>query len=233
MKPTFQHATLLRSLKGAPASIILALALTGVSLAKRDLEILTGYSDKPISKGLALLELNGFVQDNGRAAGWSLRAGLQLPLFPRPYSAAPLSPIQRGMEIPSRNISDFPAHSPSLLSSSTDLPDENDQGDKTEAEERLSKISDWLRLAGVGRRSPKMRQLLALDLDETYVRAWTLYSLWWQRESTRRPNHPIDGRRRFATGTLIRILLDGDQAPPDRCPDCLELEPCLCNVIHR
>ncbi|MGB3717907.1 MAG: hypothetical protein WA996_26115, partial [Candidatus Promineifilaceae bacterium] len=73
-----EQAVFLRALKGAPASIVLALALTGSSLSNRDLELATGYSDKSISRGLALLELKGIAQNNGRSNGWSVRYDSQL-----------------------------------------------------------------------------------------------------------------------------------------------------------
>ena len=73
MKP--ENMTLVRSLQGAPASIMIALMVTGVSMLNKDLCLWTGYSGKPVSEGLVLLEVLGIVQDNGRVNGWSLCGG--------------------------------------------------------------------------------------------------------------------------------------------------------------
>jgi hypothetical protein len=61
---------------------MIALMVTGVSMLNKDLMMWTGYSDKPISEGLALLEALGVVQFNGRGNGWSLGGGFkQMSLF--------------------------------------------------------------------------------------------------------------------------------------------------------
>jgi hypothetical protein len=75
------QVALIRSLKGAPCSIILALLITGRSLTNKQLCTITGYSDKTITAALDVLEMHQFTQFNGRAYGWSLSAGqLQLNL---------------------------------------------------------------------------------------------------------------------------------------------------------
>ncbi len=61
-----------RNLKGAPASILLALLLSGRSMTAVQLEVATSYSDKPIRKALSWLEPRCFVQYNGLNSGWSL-----------------------------------------------------------------------------------------------------------------------------------------------------------------
>lgn len=218
-----EQVSFLRGLKGAPASIVLALALSGCSLSKAELEIATGYSDKPVARGLALLELHGLAQDNGRTAGWSLRDSVQLPLFP----TALLGSGRDG----SRKVSDFGA----LSSSSRDLGDremsEEEEGDELRSENL--RVRELLVGVGVGRRSPKLLQLLKLGLSAEYVEAWVLYFRWWRREAERGAGQGVDGRTRLTVGTLIRILEDGDAAPAPRCVDCLELRPCLCGVIRR
>jgi hypothetical protein len=221
-----EQVSFVRGLKGAPASIVLALVLCGRSLTKTELEVVTGYSDKPVAKGLALLELHGLAQDNGRSAGWSLRASLQLPMFPSALLGSGTG------ELGGRNVSDFEA----LSSSSGDLF--GDEVDQEEEEKEATnsenfRVGEWLQRVGVGRRSPKMRALMALGLPADYVEAWCLYFQWWQREAGRRPGERVDGRERLSVGTLIRILEDGDMAPGMRCEDCLEELPCLCGVVRR
>lgn len=76
-----EQVDLVRNLKGAAASIILILALSGRSLTGDELCVATGYSDKPVKQALAWLEPRGFVQNNGRQHGWSLGSAVaQLPL---------------------------------------------------------------------------------------------------------------------------------------------------------
>jgi hypothetical protein len=225
-----EQVSFLRGLKGAPASIVLALALTGCSMTGRDLQMVTGYSDKPISQGLALLELHGLVQFNGRAQGWSFRHEARLSLFPTALLGGKVGLAQstgRG----DRSFSDFTASSSAVV-------DDGDFGGSAEEAEVLEPgrsiaVERWLTRAGVGRRSPKMRELLALDLDPGYVAAWVLEYEWYVAEMARRPGERVNGRRQFSTGTLIRILLDGDAAPPERCEACLERPgDCYCSVVQ-
>lgn len=230
-----------RGLKGAPASIVLALVFCGGALTNADLEQMTGYSDKPIAKGLALLELKGLVQYNGFQYGWSLTAGVrQLHLFP-------LSMLDSGGD-QSRRISDSDSERSRKYSDS----DETATGEsrkfsdsytttttKNSSEEELvvvgsetargsRRISDsgddpveaWLIRGGIGQNSPKMRRLLEQDFDPEYVKAHVLERL----ATIARP----DGGW-FQTGMLIRKLMDGDAAPPMRCEECLEYESrCRC-----
>lgn len=224
MNLTIDQVSFLRDMKGAPASIVLALALTGLSLLQKELELATGYSDKTIARGLALLELHDLVYYNGRSNGWCLPPNFQLSLFP---SAS----LGRG----TRRIS--------VLASSSSLEtDLQIQNQKAEEEKKRPNPENFrlctqdpvyqlLIDAGVGRNSPKMRELIASKLEEDYVRSWTRYFEWWKRESANCPGHFIDGRTRFTVGTLIHILLDGDPAPASRCENCLEPVPCHCAFI--
>ena len=77
-----EQVDFVRSLKGASASILITLILMRRNFQNKELELVTGYSDKPIKKGLALLELHGLVRNHGRQYGWALSDGLaQLELF--------------------------------------------------------------------------------------------------------------------------------------------------------
>lgn len=68
-----------RDIRGAAASILWILLMSGRSLTNIDLEDATGYSDKPINQGTARLQEYGLIQDNG-IAGWSIANVTQLPL---------------------------------------------------------------------------------------------------------------------------------------------------------
>lgn len=70
-----------RNIKGAAASILWILVLSGRTLTNRELQRATRYSDKPVTDALVWLEEREIVQYHGHYNGWSLAAGIkQLPL---------------------------------------------------------------------------------------------------------------------------------------------------------
>ncbi len=72
---------LLRSLRGAPLSVLLALRYLGRA-GNADLVNATGYEHDTVTKGLRLLAGLGLVEQWGRYRGWQLAAlAVQLPLF--------------------------------------------------------------------------------------------------------------------------------------------------------
>lgn len=72
---------LLRTLKGAPLSILLALAMEKQPVMATWLETATGYSDKPVMTGLKVLKELRFVTQNSRYA-WQLANEVrQLPFI--------------------------------------------------------------------------------------------------------------------------------------------------------
>lgn len=81
MNPDQQQFQLIRTLRGAPATILILLMIRGASMTNLEICRWTGYSDKPVTTALITLQRLGLVQDNGRAHGWSLTSGArQLPL---------------------------------------------------------------------------------------------------------------------------------------------------------
>lgn len=254
-KFTSQQVAFLHSLKGAPASILIALALTGVAMTNQDLQIATGYTDKPITDGLALLELHGLAQYNGRQYGWSLPQGLQLPLFPAALLGRESRSASLGSGIEAvdnlvdnqgpangadRKYSDLrseifrssapPPHTHARargFSSSSDPFSEKGKEEEERKKPRDRKFSELrdanrdvfelLLQAGVGRRSKKMVELLALELQPDHVRAFV--------NEQKALGYP--------TGHLIQKLLDGDPVPPMRCDQCGRPTPCYCSVIMR
>ena len=72
---------LVRELKGAPLSILFAMAIAGQNIGAEWLSRVTGYTDKPINQALLLLEEYGFIARINRYH-WGLTAGCkQLPLM--------------------------------------------------------------------------------------------------------------------------------------------------------
>lgn len=237
-----QQIALLRNLKGAPISVIWALLMVNMhtpagavyTLKNKELEVWTGYSDKPVSTALDLLHTMGMVAQN-QAGGWYLTtAAYQLPLplwLGDGNGRAPLSES-------SRRISPTLSSSSSLLTTSMD-PEEEERTASARAAEILRlnplpvdnsvdnsvpDVRDWLLRGGIGPNSVKMRQLLAEDRSLPYVKAHVLERLY----HVRRGEH-------FPVGWLINKLECGDAAPPMRCEGCLApLQSCLCGAnIHR
>lgn len=213
-----QQVMKVRALKGAPASIILALLVTGRSMTNAQLRQYTGYSDKPITEALALLDTEGITQYNGRSYGWSLSAGqMQLPGLHK------LSTVGHNESL-DRKVSD-------LTPTTTTTIDLEVQREVVVEEQKSEKLRSILLSAGVGQRSKGMKQLLAANIPIERAAAWVAYWRWWQRERERRPG-PVDGRDYFTVGLLIRVLLDGDEAPAARCDTCLETAAeCYCKLI--
>jgi hypothetical protein len=58
-----------RNLRGAPASVLLILLLSGRSLTQKELEYATSFSDKPLKRAIAYLQRRGIVESCG-SAGW-------------------------------------------------------------------------------------------------------------------------------------------------------------------
>ena len=63
---------LVRNLRGAPASIVLILLLSGRPHSQQELEEATSYSDKPIKRAIHFLACRGVVDKT--SGGWSLQA---------------------------------------------------------------------------------------------------------------------------------------------------------------
>jgi hypothetical protein len=79
MSPSFYDPTrLLRELKGAPLSVLLAFVITRTTLSADWLVTQTGYTDKPVTQALKLLTARGWLTKS--MGGWRLCEGVQLPL---------------------------------------------------------------------------------------------------------------------------------------------------------
>ena len=82
---TENSITLVRSLKGAPISILFAMAMAGEAVGAEWLGRTTGYSDHTIAQGLLLLEEYGFIVRINRYR-WGLGENIkQLPLMVIPH----------------------------------------------------------------------------------------------------------------------------------------------------
>lgn len=70
---------LLRMLKGAPLSIYIAVGCAEQIVTNRWLEMVTGYTDKPVKQGLKLLEEYELITKTNR--GWKIRKTKQYKLM--------------------------------------------------------------------------------------------------------------------------------------------------------
>jgi hypothetical protein len=223
------QVALIRSLKGAPSSILLTLLITGRSLTNKQLCTYTGYTDKTITAALEVLEMHQFTQFNGRTHGWSLAAGqlkLNLP-----------EQLSTGYPQIDRKFSDLDALTTTTTIQIKDQESPLHTREKNvvvEEEKRSEILRSLLEPAGVGPNSTAMKNIITAGVEEKTAAAWVRYWKWWQQERERQPTGAIDGRRSFTAGLLIRVLLDGDAAPAERCGDCLELPAdCYCRLISR
>ena len=193
-----QQVNFVRGMPSVAAKILLILMMSGKSITNKDLMFACDASDKTISTGLAWLEFNEIIQNNGKYNGWSLTAtARQLSLN--------LSLSKSENPTTSRKISDLlPSSSSSKDLNNLDLDEEERKNVTTITEiphfdEALKSI---LVSAGIGSRSPALRELLAADLDIDWVKAH------------------IDARKQlrhsgehYPVGWLIQKLRCGDPVP--------------------
>lgn len=220
-----------RSIKGAAASILWILLLSGRACTQRELETATGYTDKPLMTGLALLEAERLIQYNGRRHGWSLSGGFyQLPLpfaqlaagmalLDAPANAevdAALPGIPGRTATPGASVGEIDRNNSDLrgidrnysdlrvLSSSSKNIDSFDVEEEEEATpaRKNSELRELLASAGIGWHSPKMRELLALNLDRAYVEAHIAHRA-----------AAIATGETYPVAWLINKLVCGDPAP--------------------
>jgi len=96
--------SLVRMLKGAPISVLLAMISVRQPVSESWLVSATGYSPIPVRRALTFLAETGLTQRSGRYSGWSLTEGaLQLPLMPEslpePVRVGGRPSIKRTLEI--------------------------------------------------------------------------------------------------------------------------------------
>lgn len=203
----------IRPLKGAPLSILIALLLLRGSMTANDLEVATGYSDKPITMGLKLLEAKGYLQNNGQLNGWSIKTGAQLPLPLQ--SLADLSTAYPQESVEDRRNSDLlPPPPPYIEGSKRIKAAEGGEGAEDRRNSDLLKNNsvtfEICRQFGVGKR--KAEELAALPWSTpAYITA--IFRHYQTRDD-------LTPRNRIAYA--IQAISDQDEAPVSKntCPDC-------------
>jgi len=215
---------LIRTIRGAPATILILLMIRGASMTNLEICRWTGYSDKPVTTALITLQHLGLVQDNGRAHGWSLTNGArQLPLrelsaTEHPISSPDPARNQAGSShlsteigiIPifhagDRNNSDLPAPSAAGAADHSSLDQIIDQQQQHQTRKTDRKNSDLhLIVKHLGIRNPARAILLAAP-------AATVLAWWWSSLLD-------DGELTNPIGWFIRRIQNNEPPPDDLQP---------------
>jgi hypothetical protein len=96
--------TFVRSIKGASASILLALLFTGRPMTNQELQRWTGYSESTISQATHMLLDLGWLSALGPRGPWTLTPGRQLPLGVEPASPEIRGSLPTALKLPRRRI---------------------------------------------------------------------------------------------------------------------------------
>ena len=246
-----EHRDFMSPLKGAAASIVFFLLIRrGISYTARELAYVCKYSDKPTTEALAYLQSKKWVQFNGHLNGYSIPMNFQLPL-PLEQIAAGVAQLDAGTNrtaqpgaaghvalldvggddnsegeligiFPNdRNFSDHSSPSSSFVF--IDHKDQEDEEERSPDDRNFSDIRTMLVSAGVGSRSPVLRELLKLDLDPVYVQAHIQ-----AREAA------LEQNQYYPVSHLITKLRCGDPAPaPPRNPLKQQIPDSLRDIIKR
>lgn len=160
-------ATLLRTLKGCPLSVLMALALAGGPVSAEWIERTTGYSDKTVGSALQFLLENQFCTRNERY-GWQIAAGMmQLPLvtpeLPEPPAAAPAEPTAVEKDPENFRVGEFPTPTslvvvvnPESSTREENLATSQNDPEKFRVEQNLAECDAW------GIREPARSELAKL-----------------------------------------------------------------------
>jgi hypothetical protein len=148
---------LVRSFRGAPASIVLILLLSGRPHSLRELEEATSYSDKPVRRAIRFLSCRGVVGKAG--GGWSLQEQFRRRIV-ESFRPPPSGPHGREQS----SAGQVPV-----------APDDNQAGECSISEDESQELAELLTHMGI--LSPAFDTLLAreeLQADPALARAW-----WW------------------------------------------------------
>lgn len=225
----------LAGLKGAPATVLLALALSDGPLDQDDLASVTGYSSPTVERGLEILlarqlaarEAHGFT---------ALLGELQTPLTPdgrefspdfptsqeaHGFTALPgelqtpetldVQPSQPPPELTGEDLAKkFFSPKKNFFTTTTALntPNSNNQAAVAATAATAKKIFAILARAGIGKQSRKAQEIAAMGLDPVFVEAHVN-----AREAA------LARGERFTPGLLITKILSGDPAPAPEKPD--------------
>jgi hypothetical protein len=200
--------------RGSGHQVALALLVVGRPMAADELAMASGLKSRTLSEVLRWLEALGVVEK--AKGGWTLSAASLATVGETAGKASVVDSSGSGNAGRSANRKNG-----ARATHSTPPPPKRDltmqvkhqgKGSGEEEEEesaRRAAIEPLLVSAGVGRRSVKLAELLALNLDADYVAGWARYR---QKQ--------LDAGRPFPVGHLIQALQDGDAVPACDCGRC-------------
>lgn len=188
----------IRALKGAPLAVLCVLLLARQPVTQEFCERHTGYTDKPVSQALRLLEELGYITQNGRIS-WQIAGDTaQLPFIlpngdsPTPDPAPAAAQIVTNKIISSRKYSDS-----KQLTAATAIGRTNIKRSEAADESELFRLN-LAKLHQAGIMGKKAAQLAALEqITPAYITAHKAYA-----------DHRGD-----SIGLLICRLQDGDPPP--------------------
>ena len=180
----------IRSLKGAPLSVLCVLTMADQPVTQEFCERASGYTDKPVRQALRLLEELGYISHNKRHA-WQIITGtaklsINLPEIPAQAEA-------------SRNNSDSPGTATATIVESSVKSSINAAEAAKNDESQILRVKKNMKaLRNVGVYGAKAQEIAGLShVTPRYIKAHAAYA----------------ERRKDAPGLLIRRMLDGDPAP--------------------
>lgn len=194
-----------RALKGAPATILIALHFHG-SLFRSELAKATGYSPPTLRQAIAILEELHFLKIK--------EDGLHVMenIFPLVgvVDTDPSSSIE-GSPTPAKKKRPASPRSTNGCLTTSQLA-----------------TAELLQHAGLATHTQRVVKLLQQDLDPVYVSAWTR-----EKAAANQGKRGTDNPN-FNPGLLLWKLENQAEAPDPRCPDCLNHYPaCYCDIIVR
>jgi hypothetical protein len=172
---------LVRTLKGAPLSVLFALFFANQPVGEKWLVEVTGYSVITVRRGLEYLAEIRLVQRNGRYSAWILSGqARQLVLTPNLLQDPPLSnpepgalapPHQPGLEPARRGLNFNPP--PTTATATIEETDKSSSSSSKESNQRLNfnpRVLETLHAAGIG--EPTASRLAALPhITNEYAQA--------------------------------------------------------------
>lgn len=174
---------LIRAIRGAPLTVLVALTMSGQPLGTAQLATLTGYSDKTVTSALLTLQGLGLVQRHGRYQAW----------LPTPQAGPFLGTGQVEPEIPrlahpsgsSGSDHDLDQEEPETTTSTGRTGDQGvDRGSETSAVHQGPRQlpAEWLELAGLlvercATPPALAHRALARARDDGYYPAYIRYAI--------------------------------------------------------
>lgn len=184
--------------KGTPHSILLALIVEGPQTAA-DLAVYVAMDERTVGKSLALLEGLGLVRMDG--SRWALLATVE----PAGIASAGHKHALRDVATSANavRVSLPPSPPPTTLKTAYRQKEREEEEEKSaKGAKTQNRIYRLLLEAGVGPRSPKMRQLLEMGLSPDYVEAHVIHR---EELLERGVDYPVNH--------LIQALQCGDPVP--------------------